>query len=127
MCKYIGIECVAANALIELFENQDKSEVTFEALFKYGMQVVHLLEERTGEEILLLFSQRYQYSMMENYSDYFDFEYSSNGNGIFKLKGDDKGKVLVALKERFRWTMSKQFVQAFKDSSSLKELGIDVA
>ena len=124
MCNYIGIECLAANALIELFERQNKKEVSFDMLVHYGMQVVHILEEQTGEEIILLLSQKYQINMIENYSDLFDVIISANGNGLFRLKGKDKESTLSALKNRFRWTMSIRYINAFLSDSALKALGL---
>ena len=50
MCTFIGIESLAANALIEILQNTNRREVDFETLVKYGMKIVKLLLEQTGDE-----------------------------------------------------------------------------
>ena len=44
MCFYIGIEDLAANALIELLQKEEnRSFITYKELERYGTQVVSLL------------------------------------------------------------------------------------
>ena len=44
MCFYIGIEDLAANALIELLQKEEKRDfITYSELEEYGTQVVKLL------------------------------------------------------------------------------------
>lgn len=126
MCKFIGIECLAGNALIELFERQDIKEVSFDMLVQYGMKVVHILEAQTNEEIILLLSKQYQLNMIENCSDYFSVIFSPDGKGVISLKDDfsDRERILEELKERFRWTMSTKYINAFVSEGALQELGI---
>ncbi len=126
MCTFIGIESVAANALIELLEKQDKREISFDTLVRYGMQVVRILQEETQDDVVLLLSRKYQISMVENYSDFFEADFSSNGDGVFRLKGTDKQETLQALKEHFRWTLSIQLLDAFVSDDALRELGVEV-
>ena len=38
MCKFIGVEILAANALIEALENEKGSSVTFSKLEEYGIK-----------------------------------------------------------------------------------------
>lgn len=124
MCTFIGIESVAANALIELFEKRQETEVSFDTLVKYGMRIVRILEKETNEDIILLFSRKYQLSMIENYSEFFEADFSSDGNGRFKLKGDNPKETLKKLKLYFRWTMSIKMIQAFLSKEALSELNI---
>lgn len=124
MCTFIGIESVAANALIELLERKDEREVSFDTLVRYGMRVVRVLQEYSDEEVILLLSRKYQINMIENYSDFFEADFSCGGHGVFRLKGEDKQKTLDALKEYFRWTMSIQMLDAFTSDDALQELGL---
>lgn len=124
MCTFIGIESVAANALIELLERKDEREVSFDTLVRYGMRVVRVLQEHSDEEVILLLSRKYQINMIENYSDFFEADFSCRGHGVFRLKGEDKQKTLDALKEYFRWTMSMRMLDAFTSDDALQELGL---
>lgn len=124
MCTFIGIESVAANALIELFEKKNIREVSFDILVKYGMGIVRYLEKERREEVILLFSRKYQISMIENYSDFFEADFYGDGNGVFRLKGNDKAETLRSLKEYFRWTMSTRMINAFLSKEALDELKI---
>lgn len=122
MCTFIGIESVAANALIELFEDRKQTEVSFDTLVKYGMRIVRFLRKQSNEDYILLFSRQYQISMIENYSDFFEAEFYNDGNGKFRLKGADKEGTLELLKEYFLWTMSTQLIEAFRSDEALNEL-----
>lgn len=124
MCTFIGIESVAANALIELLEKRDEREVSFDTLARYGMRVVRILQEQSEEEVILLLSRKYQINMIENYSDFFEADFSSGGQGVFRLKGEDKQETLKALKQYFRYTMSMQMLNAFTSNDALQELGL---
>ncbi len=124
MCTFIGIESVAANALIELFEKKNIREVSFDILVKYGMGIVRYLEKERREEVILLFSRKYQISMIENYSDFFEADFYGDGNGVFRLKGNDRAETLRSLKEYFRWTMSTRMINAFLSKEALDELKI---
>ena len=124
VCTFIGIESVAANALIELLEKRDEREVSFDTLARYGMRVVRILQEQSEEEVILLLSRKYQINMIENYSDFFEADFSSGGQGVFRLKGEDKQETLKALKQYFRYTMSMQMLNAFTSNDALQELGL---
>ena len=58
MCFYIGIEDLAANALIEILqtekEEMGKHSVTYAELENYGTEVIHYLTNK-GEEAVLIF------------------------------------------------------------------------
>ena len=123
MYTFIGIESLAANALIELMDKSGKREVSFDTLVRYGLQIVRLLQQQSGEEAVLLLSKKYQIDMVENYSEFFEVDFGGAGPGIFKLKDavnpDD-------LKSYFRWTMSVKLVDAFMAPDAIRELGVAV-
>lgn len=125
MCTFIGIESVAANALIELLERRNEREVSFDMLVRYGTRVARILQESFHEEPVLLLSRKYQMNMLENYSDFFEADLSYNGQGTsFRLKGEDKQKTIEALTRSFRCTMGMQLLEAFMSADALRELGV---
>lgn len=46
MCFYIGIEDLAANALIESMRRAEKTFLTYKEIENYGSRVVELLNEK---------------------------------------------------------------------------------
>ena len=125
MYTYIGIESITANALIELGEKKDKSEVSFDNLVRYGMRVVSILQEQTNNEVIPLLSRRYQINMIENYPDFFEADYSGGGSGVFRLKKSNQPEILRELKEFFRWTLNIQILEAFLSDEALHVLGVN--
>ena len=121
MCTFIGIESLAANALIEIIGKTGKREVDFATLVKYGMRVVQFLLEKSGEEAILLLSKKYQLDMIENYSTFFDVVLGKPGQGVFKLR---EGVTVEELSSYFRWTMSIKIIQAFMSEEVIMELGV---
>lgn len=121
MCTFIGIECLAANALIEILDRTQKREVSFDTIVRYGMEVVRVLQRQTGEEAVLLLSKKYQINMIENYSEFFEVDFGDRNHGIFKLR---ETASLDDLKNYFRWTMSVRLVDAFVSPEAIRELGV---
>lgn len=125
MCTFIGIESVTANALIELLEKRNEREVSFDMLVRYGTRVARVLEESFNEEPVLLLSRKYQINMIENYSDFFEADLSSERQEVFfRLKGEDKQKTIEELTKSFRCTMGMQLLKAFMSVDALRELGV---
>lgn len=121
MCTFIGIECLAANALIEILDRTQKREVSFDTIVRYGMEVVRVLQRQTGDEAVLLLSKKYQINMIENYSEFFEVDFGDRNHGIFKLR---ETVSLDDLKNYFRWTMSVRLVDAFVSPEAIRELGV---
>ena len=124
MPKFIGIESLAANALIELMEKAHTREVSFDTLVRYGMEVVRIFGMQTGEEAVLLLSRQDQLDMIENYSEYFEVEFSGTYTGTFRLRDTVSSGELEKLKERFRWTMTVRLFEAFMSPDALQKLGV---
>ena len=118
VCTFIGIENLAANAMIELMERNHTKEISFETLVHYGLEVARIFQEKTGEEAILLISRAYQVDMIENYSDFFDVH-----DETFYLKDSVN---LEELKTYFRWTMSTKLLHAFMDPEAIRKLGVVV-
>lgn len=75
MCLRIGLEDLAANALIELLEREEKREVLFEDLRRYGDFVVRFLEHPKsgkGEDVVLVYARDARQMLFSDYSAYFE-------------------------------------------------------
>ena len=78
---------------------------------------------QTGEEAVLLLSRQDQLDMIENYSEYFEVEFSGTYTGTFRLRDTVSSGELEKLKERFRWTMTVRLFEAFMSPDALQKLG----
>lgn len=107
MCTFIGIECLAANALIELWET-DIWEISFEQLADYGLMVVEAYEIETDETAVFIFNQEKIQGLIIDYSDYFSVKIS-DGEKYLCLNQQVE---INELKERFRWTLSYELLKA---------------
>ena len=123
MPTFIGIESLAANALIELMDREQTCEVSFDTLVRYGLEVVRVFGMRTGEEAVLLLSRQDQLDMMENYSEYFEVDVSDTYGGTFRLKDTAS---LEDLRKYFRWTMTVRLFEAFMSPEALQKLGVRI-
>lgn len=123
MPTFIGIESLAANALIELMEKNHTREVTFDTLVSYGMEIVRVLM-KSGEDAVLLLSRQDQLDMIENYSEYFEVDFSDTYTGTFRLKDTVSAQDLENLKKHFRWTMTVRLFEAFLSPEALQKLGV---
>ena len=119
MCVFIGMEDLAANALIEMLERSDVREVSFEALYKYGIMVVELLE-RGSERVVLLLSRHYTSEFIRNYSDYFFIRKTEEGDMIC-LHPDVSS---TDLRKLFRAYISIDLLLALVNEKSLSKLGV---
>lgn len=119
MCFFIGIEDLAANALIEILQTKrgDLSQypVTYAELENYGAEVVHHLNEQ-GEEAVLIFSRESTTLMLRNYSDF--FEETEDGAAIALRKG----KTVPDLIERFRTYLAFDVMMAFMAKNTVQVL-----
>ena len=121
MFMFIGIESLAANALIEILDKTGRREVDFATLVKYGTKVAKLLREQTGEEAILLVSKKYQLNMIDCYSEFFEMKAHSHEHDVFMLRD---GVTVDDLSHYFRWTMSVKAIKAFMAEEAIRELGV---
>lgn len=119
MCVYIGIEDLAANALIEILNKNQKNFVTYAELEAYGAEVVSILNAQ-GEKAVLVLSRENTNNMFRNYSDIFEELDSENGLGI-ALK---EGITIDTLIDKFRGYLAWDVLLAFIDDKSLAKLGV---
>lgn len=121
MYTFIGIESLAANALIELLRDKNVRKVSFDTLVQYGMEIVRVFHRNTDEEAILLLSRQYQAHLINDYADFFEVEFDNYEQGVFKLKD---GVEISELEEYFRWTLSADLLKAFTSSEALQRLGV---
>lgn len=120
MCFYIGIEDLAANALIELLQKEEnRSFITYKELERYGTQVVSLLSER-GEKAVLLLSRENTNAMFRDYSEFFE-EDSYDGNEGIRLRAGKSRKDLIV---QFRGYLALDVLMALVDERSVSVLGV---
>lgn len=122
MCKFIGIEDLVANALIEMIEKNDIRRVSFKQLRKYGTVIVRWLQDN-GEEAVLLVSQYYTNEFIRNYSDFFEVHDNDDSDSYIELK---QTKSVDDLRNHFRAYLSIDMLIAFTQKNSLCELDIRV-
>lgn len=111
----IGIEFVAANALVELYEISKKNYVSFEDLRNYGIEVKKVLRDNNIDAILLL-------------SDYDLIRFAHNYSNLFNVK-DDKiyikdGVTCEIIREKIISYMKMDILLAMLNGRSLEVLGI---
>lgn len=120
MCFYIGIEDLAANALIELLQKEEnRSFITYKELERYETQVVSLLSER-GEKAVLLLSRENTNAMFRDYSEFFE-EDSYDGNEGIRLRAGKSRKDLIV---QFRGYLALDVLMALVDERSVSALGV---
>ena len=121
MCIYIGIEDLAANALIELVEKSEKQEILFKQLDEYGARVIKYLNDKQEQAVLVLSKERTN-EFLHDYSDYFELFLNGIDEGI-RLRA---GISVSQLWEKFRGYLSVDVMLAFMDKASLDALGVAV-
>lgn len=120
MCYYIGIEDLAANALIEILQTKREQDfeqytVTLKELEIYGEKIVRYLNEEKKEKALLILSRASTTHMFRNYSDFFEEIETQEGTAIAL----QKGKTVNDLKEKFRTYIASDLVKAFMDETTV--------
>lgn len=119
MYRYIGMEDVVANALIELIEKKESKKVSMNQLIEYGNVVVHNLKSN-GEKAILLVSRDYTDEFIRDYSNYFHLEFQDEEQFI-ELK---EGFTAEDLRATFRAYLTISVLKAFIDKDSLSVLGV---
>lgn len=119
MCFYIGIEDLAANALIESMRKAEKTFLTYREIENYGSKVVELLNEK-GEKAVLILSRESTSAFFRNYSDFFQ-EKSDNGEMGIELK---KEVTIESLIVQFRGYLALDVLMAFVNENSIQALGV---
>lgn len=107
MCKFIGVECLAVNALIELY-GEKIQRISFKNLVDYALSVVEQYKKECGQMAVLIFDPDDLYRLVVNHSDFFDIEQDGDTKYLCLNQDIDINKV----KKRFRWTLSYRMIIA---------------
>ena len=125
MCYYIGIEDLAANAMIEILEKKQQEQenieginlsVSLKDLEDYGAEVVRYLNNETSEKALLILSRESTDYMFKNYSDFFE---EDDNESAIKLR---EGKTVEDLKNKFRTYKAADLISAYMAKTTVKIL-----
>lgn len=122
MYKFIGMEDLVANALIEMIEKNYQRRVSFEQLGNYGTVIMRWFHH-TGEEVVLLVSKYYTNELIRNYSDFFEVFDDSETDSYIELK---ETKTAEDLRAHFRSYLSVDMLMAFTAEENLRELNLMV-
>lgn len=117
MCFYIGVEDLAANALIELLKKYNRNYISYSELEEYGAKVVQILSQK-GEKAVLVLSRDDTSVMFRDYSEFFEEAKLDDGLGII-LK---EGKTINDLIVQFRGYLALDVLLAFVDKTSYSPL-----
>lgn len=111
----VGIEYVAANALVELYETSNKNYVSFEDLRKYGIEIKKVLKDNNIDAVLLL-------------SDYDLIRFAHNYSNLFEVVEDKifmkETTTCAMIREQIISYMKMDLLLAMLDEKSLEALGI---
>lgn len=124
MCYYIGIEDLAANALIEILrmaEETGKSGsrfVTYKEIESYGEAVLEVLRDEEKKAVLIL-SRDCTDVFYRNYSDFFEEDVSGNGEPGIRLKEGKNRKDLIS---KFRSYLALDVLFAFVNEKPVSSL-----
>lgn len=120
MCVYIGIEDLAANALIEIMsKNSNARFVSYSELEKYGAEVIKFLNSK-GEKAILILSRENTNDLFRNYSDIFEEDLNNGISGI-KLRSKITVEDLI---NKFRGYLAWDVLLAFIDKQTVATLGV---
>lgn len=119
MCVFIGIDCIVANALIELNVKKSVRKISFKTLMKYAEEVVGTYRKITDKKAVLICGREEIDTFFAYNSKYFkrlkrcDGEYFCLQDNIVNLD---------ELKEKFRYPVSYDFIKALLSQESLSVL-----
>ena len=119
MCFYIGIEDLAANALIEVLRRSQKKFLTYKEIENYGSKVVELLNEKDEKAVLIL-SRESTNALFRNYSDFF-VERNVGGEMGIELREEVTLENLIT---QFRGYLALDVLMAFVNDNSVQALGV---
>lgn len=114
----IGIQDLAANALIELLDADEKRrQVRIEELSQYGTVVLQVLKEKR-EDVVLLLLREHTDDMIRNYSDIFMI------NDDYTVISLREGVDADMLRRKFRAYLSVDTLLAFSCERARRVLNI---
>ena len=118
MCFYIGIEDLAANAMIEMLKKGGQRFLTYNEIEMYGAEVVQILRENKEKAVLIL-SRENTDALFRSYSEFFEESEQYGKKGI-KLKENKEVEDLI---QQFRGYLALDVLLAFMNQRSVQVLG----
>lgn len=119
MSFFIGIEDLAANALIEVFSTLERRFLSYREIEAYGNKVLEILN--TGDEkAVLILSRSNTSAMYRDYSDFFEEKLLDGERGIYLREGKTDKDLIMS----FRGYLPLSVLLAFVDRRSLQVLGV---
>lgn len=119
MSVFIGIEDLAANALILLFKRKGIDFVSFEELTNYGTKVIEILNKK-GEKAVLIYSKDITNALERNSSNYFK-TFIREQKQYIKLKNSVTVEDLI---KKYRSHLSIDMLVAYTCKESIEALGV---
>ena len=116
MPLFIEIDDLAANALIEVFDD-GRRFLTYQELEEYGNAVVHILNANRADAVLLLSRNRTN-DMYRDYSEFFEEIDDKGKRGVRLKKGKSRGDLI----DTFRGYLPLSVLLAFVDQRSCRVL-----
>ena len=121
MCVYIGIEDLAANALIALLDRalKEKSSacqrfVPFSQLLALGTIMVERFKEK-GEDAVLIYSREANERLFADYSAFFEFRAVSGEEGVYLKEGVGVDDLWVFFRSTITMRMMEVFDEAMRE------------
>ena len=113
MYRYIGIEDLVANALIEILRQENSSRrISLPTLVEYGA-VVKILTQ-SGQDAILFLTKDSAYEFIHDYADFFTIaEYE--GVEYIELHEDI---IIEALRRQFRRNLTVDLAKAFNEAET---------
>ena len=120
MYRYIGIEDLVANALIEMMRSEEANRrISVKTLADYGTVIVRLLTA-SGQNAILFLTKESTYEFVHDYAEYFSIIEHENIEYI-ELKD---GVQAEELRRQFRKNLTVDLAKALTGEESLRALGI---
>lgn len=120
MYRYIGIEDLVANALIEMMRSEEANRrISVKTLADYGTVIVRLLTA-SGQNAILFLTKESTYEFVHDYAEYFSIIEYENIEYI-ELKD---GIQAEELRRQFRKNLTVDLAKALTGEESLRALGI---
>jgi len=120
MCKYIKIEDLAANAIIDMLEKKGLNRVSYKQIIQYGNTIKKIYDEIYDDYTVLIMSGEAVSSFIRNYSNYFFIDTFENDECIV-LKD---GITTELLREEFRARLPIELLYSFTCKASMEALGL---
>lgn len=117
---YIGIEDLAANALIAMLDEartkneEQKRFVAFSRILKLGTIMVDRFKE-AGEDAVLIYSREANERMFTDYSRFFEFRTEDGEEGVYLKDGIEVDDLWVFFRSTITMRMMEVFDAAMRE------------